>query len=110
MLREYDWDMFKADRRYREREIMPDLAESKLLSERMKVIPDMLDCIIIDEWLDMIMDAKVDKRTLEIVYMRRDGYTTEEIAAKLKLTPKAIYRREERLRKKIKKLSNLRGK
>ena len=70
----------------------------------------MLEHVIAEELLDMVKGARIGGQTLEILYMRMDGYKTEEIAVKLGLTRKAIYRREERLREKIKKLSDLRGK
>ncbi len=109
-LREYDWDMFKADRRYRERETMPGMIELGILSKDIKTIPDMLEGVVIDELISIIKEAKTDGRTLEILALRRDGYTTREIAQKLELTSKAVYRREARLREKIKKIVKFKGK
>ena len=45
---------------------------------------------------------KVDKHTLEIVLLKMQGYSTKEISAMLQLTEKAIYKRMDRLRKKLK--------
>ena len=47
--------------------------------------------------------------TLQIVLMKIQGYSTHEIARYLKITEKAIYRRMDRLKEKIKKYFNMRG-
>lgn len=44
----------------------------------------------------------VDKRTLQIILWKMQGYSTKEIALLVGLTPKAIYKRLDRLRKKLK--------
>jgi len=44
----------------------------------------------------------VDKRTLQIVLLKMQGYSTREIAAMAGLTERAVYKRLERLRKKLK--------
>ena len=44
----------------------------------------------------------VDKHTLQIVLLKMQGYSTKEIAAMTGLTEKAIYKRLERLREKLK--------
>lgn len=44
----------------------------------------------------------VDKHTLQIVLLKMQGYSTKEIAAMTGLTEKAIYKRIERLREKLK--------
>ena len=44
----------------------------------------------------------VDRRTLQIVLLKMQGYSTREIAAMAGLTEKAVYKRLERLRKKLK--------
>ena len=41
----------------------------------------------------------VDGRTLKIVLLKMQGYSTKEISAMLQLTEKAIYKRMDRLRK-----------
>ncbi len=46
--------------------------------------------------------ANVDKLSLVIVLMKEQGYTTHEIASCLGLTEKAIYRRIDRLKEKLK--------
>lgn len=44
----------------------------------------------------------VDKRTLLILLLKMQGYSTREIAAMAGLTEKAVYKRLERLRQKLK--------
>lgn len=44
----------------------------------------------------------VDKRTLLILLLKMQGYSTREIAAVVGLTERAVYKRLERLRKKLK--------
>ena len=44
----------------------------------------------------------VDKRTLLILLLKMQGYSTREIAATAGLTEKAVYKRLERLRQKLK--------
>ena len=46
----------------------------------------------------------VDKRTLQIVLLKMQGYTTKEIAPIVGLTMGAIYARLDYLRKKLKKI------
>ena len=59
--------------------------------------------------LDEIEDEKlyqsllmVDKHTLLILLLKMQGYSTKEIAAVAGLTERAVYKRLERLRKKLK--------
>ena len=46
----------------------------------------------------------VDRLTLQIVLMKIQGYSTNEIARYLKITEKAVYRRMDRLKEKVKKI------
>ena len=45
----------------------------------------------------------VDRLTLQIVVMKIQGYSTREIASQLNTTEKAVYRRMDRLKEKLKK-------
>ena len=45
----------------------------------------------------------VDKLTLQIALMKIQGYSTREIAHSLNITEKAVYRRMDRLKEKLKK-------
>ena len=51
----------------------------------------------------------VDKRTLQIVLLKMQGYSTKEIAAVVKLSTKSVYRRMERLRSRLKQFKRERG-
>ena len=51
----------------------------------------------------------VDRLTLQIVLMKIQEYSIREIAMYLKITEKAVYRRMDRLKEKIKKNFNMRG-
>ena len=44
----------------------------------------------------------VDKRTLQIVLLKMQGYSTKEIAASVKLSTKSVYRRMEKLQSRLK--------
>ena len=46
---------------------------------------------------------KVDRLTLQIALMKIQGYSTREIAVYLDITEKAVYRRMDRLKEKLKK-------
>lgn len=46
----------------------------------------------------------VDKRTLHILLLKMQGYSTKEIAPLVGLTTRAIYARLDHLRKKLKKI------
>ena len=66
--------------------------------------------------LDEIEDEKlyqalltVDKHTLLILLLKMQGYSTREIAAMAGLTERAVYKRLERLRKKLKPILSFRG-
>ena len=61
---------------------------------------------IVDEAVDVaetvVHAVMVDRRTLQIVLLKMQGYSTKEIAAVVKLSTKSVYRRMERLRSRLK--------
>ena len=65
-----------------------------------KTVADLLDEIE-NENLYLAL-AKVDRRTLQIVLLKMQGYSTKEIAPIVQLTTGAIYARLDHLRKKLK--------
>ncbi|MDY5987042.1 sigma-70 family RNA polymerase sigma factor [Sporofaciens sp. SGI.106] len=115
-LREYDWGIFKTERCYREREILTNLllhlemAKSELLHVPRYIEVDMLERLRIRELFELLVKTGIDRKTIGIIWLRIQGYTTTEIAERLTLTAKAVYRREERLREKIKKFLKNEGK
>ena len=106
-LRAYDWECFKRERSYRERQI-PDtdtIEESEDLYGRWE-IPQPLS---VTELINAIDDRrlrrellKMDTVTLRIILLKTFGYSTEEIAVQLGMKPNAIAARMVRLRKKFK--------
>ena len=106
-LRIHDWAVFNSDRRYYQRmqetgTYLEEIAESELPTE-IKTVADFLDNIENQELFQVLIT--VDKPTLQIVLMKIQGYSTREIAAHLGLTVKAVYRKLDRLKEKIKKFN-----
>ena len=106
-LRIHDWAVFNSDRRYYQRmqetgTYLEEIAEAELPTE-IKTVADFLDNIENQELFQVLIT--VDKPTLQIVLMQIQGYSTREIAAHLGLTVKAVYRKLDRLKEKIKKFN-----
>ena len=68
----------------------------------LKTVADLLDEIE-DETLYRAL-LTVDRRTLQIILLKMQGYSTKEIAPLVKLTTGAIYARLDHLRKKLRKI------
>ncbi|MCI8408495.1 MAG: sigma-70 family RNA polymerase sigma factor [Lachnospiraceae bacterium] len=64
------------------------------------LVTDLLDEIENENLYRVLLT--VDKRTLQIVLLKMQGYSTKEIAPFVGLTTGAIYARMEHLRKKLK--------
>ena len=106
-LRIHDWAIFNSDRRYYEKlqdagTYLEEVAEDTAQSE-VKTVEDFLDSIENQRLYQVLI--KVDKLTLEIGLMKLNGYSVREIAVYLGITEKAVYRRMDRLKEKIKKFS-----
>lgn len=104
-LRVHDWAIFNSDRRYYQRvqeagTYLDELAEDTTQPE-VKTVEDFLDSIENQHLYQVLI--KVDRLTLRIALMKTQGYSTREIAAYLGVTEKAVYRRMDRLKEKIKK-------
>ncbi len=67
-----------------------------------KTVSDLLDEIE-DETLYRAL-LTVDRRTLQIILLKMQGYSTKEIAPLVGLTTGAIYARLDHLRKKLRKI------
>ncbi len=78
-------------------------AEAKLSTQQpeIKTVEDFLDSIENQQLYQILI--KVDKLTLQIALLKIQGYSTREIAHSLSITEKAVYRRMDRLKEKIKK-------
>ena len=104
-LRVHDWAIFNSDRRYYQRvqetgTYLDELAEDTTQPE-VKTVEDFLDSIENQHLYQVLI--KVDRLTLQIALMKIQGYSTREIAVYLDITEKAIYRRMDRLKEKLKK-------
>ena len=104
-LHTHDWAVFNSDRRYYRRlqdagtyleEVVEDATQPEV-----KTVEDFLDNIENQQLYQVLI--KVDRLTLQIVVMKMQGYSTHEIASRLDITEKSIYRRLDRLKEKIKK-------
>ena len=105
-LRVHDWAIFNSDRRYYQRmqeagTYLDEVAEDTTPPE-IKTVEDFLDNIENQHLYQVLI--KVDRLTLQIALMKIQGYSTREIAVYLDITEKAVYRRMDRLKAKIKKV------
>ena len=106
-LRVYDWAIFNSDRRYYQRvqesgTYLEEIAED-ITPHEIKTVEDFLDSIENQQLFHVLI--KVDRLTLQIALMKMHGYSVRETALRLGITEKAVYRRMDRLREKIKKFS-----
>ena len=65
-----------------------------------RTVEDFLDSIENQQLYQVLI--KVDRLTLQIAVMKMQGYSTQEIAVQFTITEKAIYRRMDRLKEKLK--------
>lgn len=79
-------------------EYLEGMAEVGPLAE-VKTVPDLLNKIENESLYRALLT--VDKRTLQIVLLKMQGYSAKEIALIVHLTTGAIYTRLEHLRKKL---------
>lgn len=103
-IRNYDRAVFNSDRRFYRRlndvgEYIEDIAEQEQVAE-VQTVMELLDEIG-NEALYQALHT-VDKRTLQIVLLKIQGYSTKEIVVITGLTEKAVYKRLDRLREKLK--------
>ena len=107
-LRKTDWEQFKSERRYQEHNQTIEAHIGRLATEESEPfisnVQQLLDGIE-NEGLYHIL-ISLDKLTLQIAVLKMQGYALHEIAKQLKLTDKAVYRRMDRLKEKIKKFNN----
>ena len=104
-LHTYDWAVFNSDRRYYRRlkeagTYLEEFAEDAAQPE-VRTVEDFLDSIENQKLYQILI--KVDRLPLQIAVMKMQGYSTLEIAVQFTITEKAIYRRMDRLKEKLKK-------
>ena len=105
-LHNHDWEVFNSDRKYYRR-----LRDAGTYLEELPTEIEQPEINTVDELLNSIENQKlyqllirVDKLTLQIVVMRLQGYKLYEIAPIVNLSEQAVYKRMQRLKKKIKKV------
>ena len=97
---------FNSDRRYYSRKwevgsYLEDMAEDRQEKE-VGTVDDLLDEIESENLYQVLVT--VDGRTLKIVLLKMQGYSTKEIAPLVYLTTGAVYARLDHLRKKLRKI------
>ena len=102
-IRTYDRAEFNSNRRFYRwtsdfGEYLEGMAEVEPLAD-VKTVADLLDEIENENLHRALLT--VDKRTLQIVLLKMQGYSTKDIAPIVHLTTGAIYARLEHLRKKL---------
>ena len=103
-LRIYDRADFNSNRRFYRylndvAEYLEEMSDIELPKE-VNTVTDLLNEIENENLYRALLT--VDKRTLQIVLLKMQGYSTKEIAPLVGLTTGAIYARLDRLRKKLK--------
>ena len=108
LLREYDWNQFKSDRRFYERQNDYDESFFENHSKDHKNEAYLNWDYILDNLEDYnlyncLRDS--DCVTKSIVVLKMNDYTTEDISIILKVNPNVIYKNVYKLRKKFKKMA-----
>lgn len=105
-LRIHDLKEFNSEQRFYRRLVKADTYINHLIYEEKEkdvcTVEDLLDCIE-NERLYILL-CEVDKRTLQIVLMKIQGFSTREIARFFDVSEKSVYRRLDRFREKVKKI------
>ena len=98
------WADFNSNRRFYRwasdfDEYLEGMADREKQAE-VRSVSDLLDEIE-NETLYLAL-VTVDRRTLQIVLLKMQGYSTKDIAAAVKLSTKSVYRRMDKLRNRLK--------
>lgn len=105
-LRQFDWEIFKSERRYSEHRVLEtDMISQQEAREQEQDVYDvkqLLESIDNEPLLHILVSA--DKKTLQIILLKMVGYSISEINAQIGMKEMAIYKRIDRLKKKIKKI------
>ena len=104
-LHTYDWAQFNKERQYLQRQVewspYIDWVSAQDLELPVEDTESLLDSIENMELMQIL--SKEDKLTLEILFMKMDGYGSKEISEKTGLSVNAIDLRIFKLKKKLKK-------
>lgn len=103
-LREYDWEMFKQERRFLERQTPMEMhsGRERMPREEIGNEKELLEAIDHEALYEVVKG--LDSVSREILVLKLQQYNTAEIAGKLGITEKAVYRRMDRIKEKIKKI------
>ncbi|WP_278909776.1 hypothetical protein [Faecalicoccus pleomorphus] len=108
LLHEFDWNQFKEDRRFNERQWTYEESYFVKTSES----NDKLSCIKLDQLLNSIENvnlfkcvASADSITKSIIVLKVNDFTIKDISIILHISPNLIYKRIYKLRKKYKKMA-----
>lgn len=105
-LHKMDWEAFKSERRFQERQVTySDMEEMQQEEKEMldmlpvRNVNDLLQSIENEQFLHTLLS--VDNCTLQIAFFKMLGFSTEDISRQMGLSPNAIYLRMNRLKEKI---------
>lgn len=102
-LHDYDWEMFKSERRFRGRQnttINTVLNIPFYDQKEINTIDDLLSQLENEALFNYV--STIDKETSTIILLKIFGYSTHEISKILGLSLSSIYKKIHRLRKKLK--------
>ena len=112
-LREYDWDIFKSERRFLEHWAPWEAYEAEgWIRECGKAAAKHTQTEngrLLSESMEQLL-RELDDVGKEILYLKIMGYETWEISDIIGITDKAVYRRMDRIKEKLKKFQCQRGK
>lgn len=105
-LHQFDWEIFKSERRYQEHRVLEtDFINQQEAKEQGQDVYDtaqLLELIDNEKLLHILISA--DKKTLQIILLKMMGYSISEISSQMGMKEMTIYKRIDRLKKKIKKI------
>lgn len=105
-LRKMDWEAFNSERRYLEHRVLEPIIIEQVIIEPTEPeiwnVNDMVDAVENEQLLHILLES--DRKTLQYALMKMMGFTAPEISVQTGATPKTIYCRLDRLKKKIKKI------
>lgn len=102
-LRQYDWKLFNADRRFREKQFINsnliDCMETVYIQLPIRNFDDILDQIEDMNLYRVMMNSNI--QTMAILYLKIEGYTNKEISSILGLNETIVRKRIYDVRKKL---------
>ena len=106
-LHTYDWAQFNKERQYLQRQVewspFVDLRSAQDIELPVEDTQALLDSIEDTDLFSLLQNT--DKLTLEVIFMKMNGYSSKEISEQTGLSVNAIDLRIFKLKKKLKKVS-----